>query len=203
MEENTPKKRGRGRPPLSPEEKEQRLKEQSLAKRERQKLQARCEIPTQPDILMKTEPGDNARYLAHAMAIMNMPKIDTKDPVQVEERIQWYLRHCIESDMKPTVKGFCNALGIVRNTLWEWKTGKARRDTHEELAVRAYDLLEEMWENYMQNGKINPVAGIFLGKNNFGYQDRQEYVLTPNQQQEVIDPATIEAKYAELPDVED
>jgi hypothetical protein len=32
----------------------------------------------------------------------------------------------------------------------------------------------------MQNGKINPVSGIFLGKNNFGYQDKQEMVLTPN-----------------------
>jgi hypothetical protein len=32
----------------------------------------------------------------------------------------------------------------------------------------------------MQNGKINPVSGIFLGKNNFGYQDNTEYVFTPN-----------------------
>ena len=32
----------------------------------------------------------------------------------------------------------------------------------------------------MQNGKINPVSGIFLGKNNFGYQDKQEMVITPN-----------------------
>ena len=32
----------------------------------------------------------------------------------------------------------------------------------------------------MQNGKINPVSGIFLGKNNFGYQDKTEMVLTPN-----------------------
>ena len=40
--------------------------------------------------------------------------------------------------------------------------------------------MENMWENYMQNGKINPVSGIFLGKNNFGYQDKQEMVLTPN-----------------------
>ena len=40
--------------------------------------------------------------------------------------------------------------------------------------------MEDLWENYMQNGKINPVSGIFLGKNNFGYQDKQEMVLTPN-----------------------
>lgn len=40
--------------------------------------------------------------------------------------------------------------------------------------------MENLWENYMQNGKINPVSGIFLAKNNFGYQDKTEYVLTPN-----------------------
>jgi hypothetical protein len=58
----------------------------------------------------------------------------------------------------------------------------------------------------MQNGKINPVAGIFLGKNMFGgsYSDKQEVVLTPNTQGlSNADVATIEAKYAELPDVED
>ena len=30
----------------------------------------------------------------------------------------------------------------------------------------------------MQNGKINPVAGIFLGKNNFGYTDQAEVVVS-------------------------
>ena len=45
-------------------------------------------------------------------------------------------------------------------------------------------LMENMWETYMNSGKINPVSGIFLGKNNFGYQDKQEMVLTPNAQQE-------------------
>ena len=34
----------------------------------------------------------------------------------------------------------------------------------------------------MSSGKVNPVAGIFLGKNNYKYQDKTEYVLTPNQQ---------------------
>lgn len=35
-------------------------------------------------------------------------------------------------------------------------------------------------EDYMLNGKINPVSGIFLMKNNFGYTDKSEVVLTPN-----------------------
>ena len=53
-------------------------------------------------------------------------------------------------------------------------------------------------ENYMQNGKINPVAGIFLMKNNMGYQDKQEVVVTPNQQLgEQIPAEKLEQKYLE------
>ena len=47
---------------------------------------------------------------------------------------------------------------------------------------KAYFMLENLWETYMSSGKVNPVAGIFLGKNNYKYQDKTEYVLTPNQQ---------------------
>jgi hypothetical protein len=53
-----------------------------------------------------------------------------------------------------------------------------------DLIKKAYFLMENLWEQYMLNGKVNPVTGIFLGKNNFGYQDKTEYVLTPNQQQD-------------------
>ena len=39
-------------------------------------------------------------------------------------------------------------------------------------------------EAYANAGKINPVMAIFMMKNHFGYQDKTEYVLTPNQKQE-------------------
>ena len=151
--------------------------------------------------LLDVEPGDNSRYLRHALATRNMPKIDTTDPKQVKERIDWYFQHCADSEMKPTVKGFCNALGVSRQSVWEWKTGQFRAGTHQQIIVEAYDLMEELWENYMQNGKINPVAGIFLGKNLWGYADKQEYVLTPKTGIDSVDVSTVEAKYAELPEV--
>ena len=50
----------------------------------------------------------------------------------------------------------------------------------------------------MQNGKINPVAGIFLMKNNMGYQDKQEVVLTPNTQLgDSATPEELQQKYLE------
>ena len=152
-----------------------------------------------PDV----EPGDNSRYLRHALATMNLPPIDISDPKQVEGRIDWYFEHCISNDMKPTVSGMCNALGIHRDTIHTWRTGAVRKNTHQEIVLRAYRLLEELWEDYMMNGKINPVSGIFLGKNLWGYADKQEFVVTPNTGAiQEADVATIEAKYAELPTID-
>ena len=73
-----------------------------------------------------------------------------------------------------------------------------------DLIKKAYQILNMQMENYMQNGKINPVAGIFLMKNNMDYQDKSEVVLTPNNplgdqrtpeelQQQYIEAAGIEA----------
>ena len=150
---------------------------------------------------LDTQPGDNSRYIRHALATLSMPPIDISDPRQVEDRLDWYFNHCFENDMKPSVSGFCNSLGITRQALFDWKNGNFRADTHQAIILRAYAMLEQLWEDYMQNGKINPVSGIFLGKNNFGYADKQEYVVTPkNDTIEAIDAKVIEEKYAELPD---
>lgn len=146
------------------------------------------------------EPGDNSKFLGVALTVSRMPLVDLNNINAVEERIDWYFDLCLANDLKPTVSGFCNALKISRVTLLEWKRGTFRKDTHQAVILEKYAMMEEMWEHYMMNGKINPVSGIFLGKNNYGYADKQEYVLTPNQQQDIVDAATIEAKYAELPE---
>ena len=147
-----------------------------------------------------TETGDNAKYLNHALLVRDMPPIDISDPEQVRTRINEYFALCVENDMKPTATGFRNALRIAKSTLWEWRQGNYRADTHQGIICEAYDVLEALWEDYMQNGKINPVSGIFLGKNNFGYQDKQEYVLTPNTSGQAVDSAALEQKYAQLPE---
>ena len=132
------------------------------------------------------EPGDNAKYLLVSLKLSNLPKIDIRNVEQVQTRIQEYFTIQAENDLKPTVAGLGLALGVDRRRLWEIKTGNAKAmDLPTSVAdsvKRAYEIMENLWENYMQNGKINPVSGIFLGKNNFGYQDKTEYVVTPNMQ---------------------
>ena len=137
------------------------------------------------DAALNVEQGDNTKYLSLGRELFNLPTIDLKDPEQVVGRLNEFFSIHERYDMKPTVAGMGMALGLDRRRLWEIKTGVNDRNKDLPTSTRdsikkAYEYMEILWENYMQNGKINPVSGIFLGKNNFGYQDKTEYVVTPN-----------------------
>lgn len=151
--------------------------------------------------------GDNNKYTTFALAIMKLPPIDIRNPEQLRQRVVDYFQLCADHDMKPGVAAVGLAVGLDRRRLWEIRSGNECRvagipQECKDIINGVYDSLEVLWEGYMANGKINPVSGIFLGKNNFGYVDKQEHVLTPNQQLTTIDPTTIEQKYAELPDMD-
>ena len=138
------------------------------------------------DAALNVEDGDNTKYLMANVELMNMPDIDIKNPEEVKQRVNDYFKLYATYDMKPTVAGLAMALGIDRRRLWEIKTGNHTSSTPklppeaEDSIKKAYKLMENLWETYMNSGKINPVSGIFLGKNNFGYTDKQEWVVTPN-----------------------
>ena len=140
------------------------------------------------DAALNVEKGDNTKYVMLGMKLFNLPAIDLRDPEQVRDRLNEFFQIHAEADMKPTVSGMGMALGLDRRRLWEIKTGAKvggttpiNLPTSTLVAIKkAYEYMEILWENYMQNGKINPVSGIFLGKNNFGYQEKTEYVVTPN-----------------------
>lgn len=141
---------------------------------------------------LNLEEGDNAKFLSVNIALMNMPSIDMTNESEVQQRLSEYFELYAKADMKPTVAGMALALnGMRRQQLWaivnDAPTGSAGYKAALPPGVahsikKAYFLLENLWESYMNSGKVNPVAGIFLGKNNYGYQDKTEYVLTPNQQ---------------------
>ena len=138
------------------------------------------------------EPGDNTRIVQTNMKFFDMPRVDLKNPDAVRERLGEYFRIYGEADLKPTVAGMAMCLGVDRRRLWDIKTGNytnvgGYKDLPPEtvdLVKKAYEILETTMENYANAGKINPVMAIFMMKNHFGYQDKTEYVLTPNQKQE-------------------
>lgn len=133
------------------------------------------------------EPGENSRFVRFALASWNLPPIDISDPEQVKNRIGEYFQFCSDNDRRPQIVGLCNWLGISRQALNEWKNGDVRSSTHGDIIKKAYDVMEEMWTDYMQYGKISPPTAIFLAKNWYGYKDVADVVVTPNNPMKDLD----------------
>lgn len=123
---------------------------------------------------------DNARFIRCALVSWDLPPIDISDPEQVKNRITEYFHFCAENERKPQIVGLANWLGVDRRTLTEWQNGEYRRETHYPIIKKAVAMIEEMWADYMQAGKINPATGIFIAKNWYGYKDVADVVVTPN-----------------------
>lgn len=139
-----------------------------------------------PDLSEKqsvhTEPGDNTKYINHSLRLADLGKVDLTNVEEVTQRIKDYFVICAEDDMKPSVAGLALAMDIDRRYLWEIREGKKGKTPEvADTLKKAMKILDLQMVDYMQNGKINPVSGIFLMKNNFGYADKQEVVVTPNQ----------------------
>ena len=156
------------------------------------------------------KPGDNSKFIQVGLEVFNLPKIDLTDPQAVADRLGEYFTIYAKADLKPTVSGMAMALGMNRQTLsaiaHDKPLGGKGNFTNlptdsTDVIKKAYEYMETMWENYMQSGKLNPVTGIFLAKNNFGYKDQTETVLTPNIQKDQYTTESIRERYLlEAPD---
>ena len=134
-----------------------------------------------------TAPGENAKMLRYSVTLSELPQIDYENVDQVKQRIKDYYDITIQFDTKPAVACLALAFGFDRHTLFNVLNGKSSRIKAPE-SIRtikaAYDIITSQYEQLMNNGKINPVSGIFLMKNNFGYRDQTEYTITANQEKE-------------------
>jgi hypothetical protein len=154
------------------------------------------------------EPGDNSKYIDFTLLLSDLPRIDLNEPDKVQARMREFFDVCSQHDMKPTVAGMALALNLDRRRLWEIKTGNYHTSAEitpasTDIIKKAYLFMENLWENYMQNGKINPMAGVFLGVNNYGYYDVKQINLTPTTENPLGQELTceqIEAAVKELPD---
>ena len=159
-----------------------------------------CVITTTKPVIDLTGPDggiieteDNKVALA-GLEIFNMPRIDITDVEQVRQRISAVFDTYIRRNLKPNLVAVGLGLnGMRRQDLWaiahDQKLGGGRpgsKDYYSTLPSEVTDLLkgvyaylEAQMSTNMESGKINPVTGIFLSKNYFGYQDKQEHIVQP------------------------
>ena len=129
------------------------------------------------------EPGDMSRMITDAMNLSSFGPVDMQDPEAVEHRVMQALQYMVEHDMKPTVESMALAFNTNRTQLWRWANGVECGNIPERTRnaiKKAYSMMNQLLSQTMADGKINPVAAIFLLKNNHAYKDQTDVVITPN-----------------------
>lgn len=204
------KKRGPGRPRKYPEGYE-KMRQKARNEAARNRVRNTPDPPIEIDKILehsgynpkktKLDPGDNTAFLEKNIRLATWPKINIRDPEALRQRIIDYWNLLAEHDMKTSNTSLALALGIDRHALKDIVTKTYR--IHSPIPEECRQLLEQaflvnnaMWEDYMVNGKINPVAGIYLGNNNFGYTNEQQVVVTPNTEQNTLNLEDIRSRYA-------
>lgn len=128
---------------------------------------------------------------------------------ELAARFDDYFRRCAESGQIPTVEEMCMATGYSYAYLWDIENGRRRgfSDSTADVLKKARDFLRTMDAKLVVTGEMNFLAYCFRAKNYYGMSDKQELVLTPNQQEapdiEAIKNRYMEQENAMLPEASD
>ena len=124
------------------------------------------------------------------------PKTDE----EIEQRVIEYLGECYTTGQRLTVEKLALALGIARQTLFEWENGKSCSKRVTDIIKRAKGTIAAYDADMVTSGKMNPVPYIFRAKNYYGMKDQQDVVIEPKQGITDQTADEIAEKYVELPD---
>lgn len=142
--------------------------------------------------------GYNAKVTAFMMEIMPKEPLDTQDVAEMERRFMNYVQKCSEWDMKVGNQAAYMAIGITKEQAWEWENVVKGNPVRSDFVKKVRQFCGVFREGLMQDGKVNPVTGIFWQKNYDGMKDQTEMVLTPNNPLgEQKDMKALEQKYLE------
>lgn len=154
-------------------------------------------------------PSTNASAIDMVMELRSWDVVDLSDAEALQTRIWDYYRLCQKYDTKPLLNGLCMVIGCSRDELMRWSRGEvapfARNLTPDGNAVikRAIEDMHTYWEfAFQNNGYRNPVTGIFLGKNNFGYKDTTENISVRIDSSQLVNPKVLQSKYADAIPIE-
>ncbi len=161
-------------------------------------VKARANSPIAQGLKAVMPEGYNAKVTAFMMEIMPKEPLDLQDVAEMERRFLNYVQKCAEWDMKIGNQAAYMAMGVTKQQVWEWENNRSRNPARADLMKKVRQFCGVFREGLMQDGKVNPVTGIFWQKNYDGLKDQTEMVLTPNNPLgEQKDMKALEQKYME------
>lgn len=116
-------------------------------------------------------------------ALLLLPEIDIYDEEQVKQRVLDYIALEYKMGNRLKVSGLAAALNIKVGDIYSivndlpTKYRKTMSQSLRNYLKKVYRMFEVNYENNMVNGGVNPIVGIFIAKNHFGYRDQVNHVV--------------------------
>lgn len=123
--------------------------------------------------------GYNGELVSNIATLIQPPELTDPDCIARWEKFTAYLRMCAEKDMKVGNLAAYMAIGIDKTIAWKWENEQLSKDRRN-LIKSIRQVCAVYREQLMQDGKVNPVVGIFWQKNYDGMRDQTETVITAN-----------------------
>lgn len=144
----------------------------------------------------------NANYIIHAKRLSELPKIALSDPEEIRERVDFYYQLCVTDGVRPNLPGLALAFGLTRTGLINAMSDRRMtRDAAQELG-RGIAMMDEILSGMVLDGRVMPVAAIYLMNNWLGYKNASEVTTRTETVETGVDQKALEQKYQSVIDVE-
>jgi len=151
--------------------------------------------------------GYNTQMIMFMREVMPEEPIDINDVEEMNRRFTRYLDICAKYDKKIGNLAAYAAIGITKEQAKDFEVNSKSNPARAYFIKKVRQFCSMYREGLMQDGKVNPVTGIFWQKNYDGLKDQQEVVVTPNNplgemgDTERIKQKYLDAGYNVLPEV--
>lgn len=139
----------------------------------------------------------NIRHIDHTTSLALMPPLEVWDAESIGRRTMEYLEKCKEDGVRVNLSSYALALGTTPDGLNELINDKRKTDEVRAALLKGISMVESIMIEMMMEQRINPVTGIFLLKNHFGYKDQSEISFKGHIE---TDKKTLQAKYRAVVD---
>lgn len=154
-------------------------------------------LPTYQDAVKEIPQEYNARVVSFIREITPKEPLDRQNVAEMRRRFDRYLELCAEWGMKVGNLAAYTAIGISKDLAYDWLQHPASNPERAAFIKSVQTICAMYRESLMQDGKINPVTGIFWQKNYDGFQDQKETVVTARVEQNTKSAEELQAKYLE------
>ena len=150
----------------------------------------------------KDRKGVNANNIIHAKRLSDLPRIAITDAEAVRERVDWYFQLCATDGVRPNLPGLALAFGLTRTGLMNAMSDRRMpHDAAQELG-RGVAILDEIMSALTLDGRLMPVAAIYLMNNWLGYKNASEVTTRTESVDSGVDQKALEQKYQTVIDME-